>query len=139
MPDLPEQFILRESTLARGVFWATSVWALMFGVACGWFGDKVTSRQWQYLMTIPGGKWLWFSVFAGAAAVAILGLVTRRHAATAIGLCLSGGGSLLIAGFYTLAPIFDRGLLTLGAFPWALCAGVSFVCAAMEGRPVRWY
>lgn len=131
--------IIRESKLAQIIFAAFAVWSCWFAIDVVRIGDQVTSRQWQYLMEVPLGKWLYLIMFGCAGVITLLGLATHAYRITAIGLFFTGAASLLITGFYLLSPLIDPGLLTLGYNAWAVPAGAAFVCAALNWTEVKWF
>ena len=131
--------IVRDTHLGRAVFAIIAAWACWFAIDVIRIGDKVTSKQWQYLMEVPLGKWFWLIIFGLAGVTTLFGLATRAHRVTAAGLFFIGGACLLIAGFYLIAPLIDPGLLTLGYNAWAFPAGAAFLCAALSWTDATWF
>lgn len=133
------QLIIRDSTLGRALYTAIGAWAVAFALVCTFIGDIVTSKQWTYLMGVPGGKWFWSVLFGVAAFVVLAGVVWNSTLAIALGLFVIGSGCGLITAFYLLAPLIDPGLLTLGYMPWALCAAIAYPCAVTAWKPLTWF
>lgn len=131
--------ILRDSALVRGVEWAVAVWAAMFAATAVAVGDSINSRQWQYLLSIPGHEWFWGGLFGGAAVLLTFGLWRGNYKANAVALFMIGLGCTMIAAFYTVAPILDHGLITLGMFPWMLAAGVTLLAGVINAKPGEWF
>lgn len=78
--------VIRDSVLGRSLFWFTASTWLLFAVLCARFGDRVTSKQWTYLMSVPGHKWLWAIAFGLGSVTVMAGLLKRWHILTATGL-----------------------------------------------------
>lgn len=131
--------IVRKTKLAQIFCAVIAVWSCWFAIDVVRIGDQVTSKQWQYLMEVPLGKWLYLLMFGVAGVITLLGLATRAYRITAIGLFLTGAASLLITGFYLLAPLIDPGLLTLGYNAWAFPAIAAFAAAALNWTEVKWF
>ena len=130
---------IRESGVVTGISWAMAVWALGFAVNIFFAADRLTSPQWQALMTVPGGKWFWITVFAGAGVTLVSGLVDTCYRARAIGLGIVGLGCGGIATFYMLAPFFNLGPVTFGYWPWFLGVGVGIMGAIANWWPLEWF
>lgn len=131
--------IIRESHMGRGLFGFLSGAWMLFAVLCAWLGDDVTSRQWVYLMGVPGGNWFWSIVFCGGALAGLLGVTTHLYRLTAAGLFVDGLACLLIASFYVFAPLIDPGMITLGYVVWFITAVLSFFAAVVSWAPIRWF
>jgi hypothetical protein len=130
---------IRESGVATGCAWGLAVWAAGFAANIGWAGDKITSTQWQYLMSVPGGKWFWAGMFGVGALILVIGLITRRYTLRAAGLLIAALGCLLISGYYIVAPLLERGLITLGWWPWLGFGFVYLFSAVVNWRPILWF
>lgn len=124
---------LRESQPARAIGHFAGVWALLFSVSVMLMGDKLTSKQWQYLMSFPGGKWFWGICFLTAGCLTLYGLSTESYKMVGVGCFISGSLCTAIALFYALAPIVGPNLLTLGSWPWAFAAVILW-----GGTAVNW-
>jgi len=131
--------VVRESKMGRIVFALIAAWACWFAIDVVRIGDQVTSKQWQYLMEVPLGKWLWLILFGVSGVITLTGLAMHAYRIAAVGLSLIGVACLLIAGFYLVAPLIDPGLLTLGYNPWAFPAGAAFFCAALNWTGATWF
>lgn len=130
--------ILRESRILTAALWILSSWSLLFAVLLAWLGDKVTSRQWLYLLSVPGHKWFWAVLFGSAAVMVLWGLTRGGYGWRGAGLFLAAVGCTIIAGFYLFSPLIDPGLLTLGYIPWFPGAGFLAWLAAINWRPTPW-
>jgi hypothetical protein len=130
--------LIRESRLGKAIVAGIAVWSLWFAFDVARIGARVTSKQWQYLMEVPAGRWFWAVAFGIGAAITLLGLVYERYIVSAIGLFFIGSSCSLIAAFYLLAPLIDEGLLTLGYNPWFFPAAFAYIFAALIGRPTLW-
>lgn len=131
--------IIRESGIAAGVGWVLTTWAGWFTTDLVWRADQITSRQWLYLMSVPGHQWSWAGLFGSGVMLLVLGLVGTRYRLRAAGFALIAVGTGLIAGFYLAAPFIDPGLTTLGYHPWLLSMVVMLFCAVVNWRPVSWF
>lgn len=131
--------IIRESGIACGIGWTLTAWAWWLTADLAWRGDNVTSRQWQYLMSVPGHQWTWVVLFGAGAFILSLGMVAADYTSRAIGLVILSLGAGAIAAFYLTAPLIDPGLTTLGYHPWLLCAAGMLPCAVVNWRPVAWF
>lgn len=130
---------IRETHLGRGcAYFLTGVW-MLFAVLCALTGDWLTSRQWTYLMGVPGGEWFWAFLFAGGALAGLVGTVCHFYRLTAVGMFVDGSGCALIAAFYLCAPLIDPGMYTLGYVPWFAVAVVTFFAAVVNWTPRPWF
>lgn len=114
-------------------------WGMGFTIDLVARADKVTSRQWQYLMSVPGQQWAWVSVFGTATALLIAGQLARAHRLCAAGCAIAGFGAGMIGVFYMAAPVIDPGLTTLGYWPWLLTMFVMLVAAVINWKPAKWF
>lgn len=130
---------IRESGIAAGLGWALAVWSGAFALNTVLAADRLTSPQWQALMTVPGGKWFWTVLFGGAGITLAIGLTRTWYWVRALGLGLIGGGCFGIAAFYMLAPLFHVGPITLGYWPWLIPVGLGIVGAVVNWRPIPWF
>lgn len=130
--------IARESGIIAGIGWAFAAWAWAFTCALAYWADDVTSKQWQFLMTIPGHQWTWVGLFGTGATVLAVGMATARYRLRAAGLLVIGLSCLGIATFYAWAPILN-GLVTLGSFPWLIPTGITAALAVLNWFPIRWF
>lgn len=128
----------RNIRLLNGIGWALTLWGLGFTCDLAARADNVTSRQWQYLMSVPGNQWTWVAIFGSGAALLIAGMLTHVYRLRALGCAAMAFGSLLIGGFYVVAPAIDVGLTTLGYWPWFLTTLVMIVGACANWRPTTW-
>lgn len=128
----------RETSPVRWAGFFINCWAVAFALGCAVIGDKVTSTQWKYLMSIPGGKWTWAIVFAASGVLGLCGLVRKRYGLTVIGAGGVGFSCLGIAVFYIMAPFFLDNLLTLGFMPWLGFGGVAIGVGAMNRNDREW-
>lgn len=131
--------VLRESRLVHGVTWATAVLTAFFAVALILWSDQVTSPQWRYLFTFPGGQYSWAAIFAAASACMIVGLPRRWYLLVALGNAALGVGSALVATFYAVAPMLGEGMVTFGWYPWLVALIPSTLGAVIYWRPTRWF
>jgi hypothetical protein len=131
--------MIRDSKIGRALAAFTAVTWLVFAVLCAWLGNAVTSKQWVYLMSIPGGKWFWAGTFGIGSAVALYGIIKRCYRLTAIGLFVVGTCCFLIFAFYLLAPLIDPGLMTLGYVVWFFGTVPVYALAAVNVTPVSWF
>jgi hypothetical protein len=115
-----------------------TLWALLFTVSVAWIGEQVTSKQWQYLMSIPGHKWTWAVIFGIAGLIATIGLTTTAYRFIATGLIIEGFACLSICVFYIFAPLIGDSLITLGWLPWLLCSGIAFYFGAINQSAREW-
>lgn len=132
--------ILREGKITYAIHWLCVAWILNFTFDVLARADDVTSRQWQYLMSVPGHKFFWASLFGISAILIIFGLLSEEYKYTlrCIGLLIGGSGCLMVVAFYILAPLIDPGLTTLGFHPW-MVPGVIFIAGAfINWKPVKW-
>jgi hypothetical protein len=130
---------IRESGLATGIGWAVALWACLYTIDLAARADQVTSKQWQYLMSVPGGQWSWTALFGMGGLLLLVGMLTRLYRLRAVGCAILGTGALTIAAFYWCAPTIDPGLTTLGYHPWYAWGIVLMFCAAVNWRPVAWF
>lgn len=130
---------IRESGIATIIGWVFAVWALGFGTNTVLIADRVTSPQWRSLMTVPGGKWFWFGLFAAAGITLICGILTTRYRLRAAGFTLTAAGCFAIAAFYVVAPIFHLGPITLGYWPWFLGIGIGTLGAIVNLKAIAWF
>jgi hypothetical protein len=112
---------------------------MLFAVLLVLTGDQLTSRQWTYLMDVPGGQLFWGTLFAAGALAGLLGTVCHAYRITAAGMCATGFACLLIAAFYLFAPLIDPGMYTLGYVPWFIVALITFCAAVFSWAPIRWF
>lgn len=130
---------IRESGLFAGLAWAMSAWASGFALTTLFTADRLTSPQWRALMTIPGGKFFWVTLFGAAAIILIAGLLTHHYKSRGTGLALIGVGCFGIAVFYLVAPLFHLGPITLGYWPWFLGVGLGTFGAIANWWPIEWF
>lgn len=130
---------IRESGIAAGLAWVGAFWAAAFAINTMAVADRLTSPQWISLMTVPGGKWLWVTIFGGAATILTAGLLLNRYRVRAVGFGVVGVGCLGIATFYLIAPLFHLGPITLGYWPWFIPAGVGMLGAITNWWPIEWF
>ncbi|AER47498.1 hypothetical protein PBI_DYLAN_70 [Mycobacterium phage Dylan] len=130
--------VLRESGLITVVAAMMSVVTLVLVVALLFWADSITSTQWKYLFTFPGGEFSWAAVFGTAAVLMISGLATRRHRVTALGHAVLGVAAGVIAVFYAVAPVLEETMVTFGWYPWLLVLIPSAFGTVIYWRPVRW-
>lgn len=129
---------IRESRVMTGVGWVIVGWAIGFTLDLIARADDVTSAQWRYLMSVPGGHWAWVGVFIIGAMFVTYGLASLRYVLRAIGFGILGFGCGAIAAFYIVAPFVDPGLTTLGYWPWLLGAVGLISIAAVNAKPITW-
>lgn len=134
----------RDTAAVRLVTAAVGLWGTGFAASCMFLGDRVTSNQWKYLMSIPGGKWTWGIAFGVSGVCCFLGMLVRHwrpvnclHLA-AFGASGVGGCALLIAMFYLIAPFVVENMITLGAFPWVFAGSAAILVAAMNRNDSEW-
>lgn len=131
---------VRESELCQSVCWALGLWGLLFGVALGYWGDNVTSKQWLYLLSVPGHQWTWEGVFGTSGLLIVIGLLKQgRYLMRSLGCLGVASGCLAITALYAAAPLIDPGLLTFGSFAWILGAGAGYLLAVINWRPITWF
>lgn len=106
--------------------------ALTFAAFIGWQGDKLTSHQWAYLMTVPGGKWSWAIGFGVFGLVCTWGMVRRKRMHVACGLIGIGLLCGFVSSCYILAPIEDSSLRTGGWWPWIVSAAAYFAVGSVD-------
>jgi hypothetical protein len=126
----------RETGIARGFAKFLGIWALVFAAAAVFLGDRLTSKQWTYLFSVPGGKVFWAILFGMGGLITLWGVYRTHYSSCATGLFLMGSGCGAVAMFYLLAPLIDRGLLTLGWVPWGLGVGVTYFFAIINWKPI---
>lgn len=131
--------ILRESRFINMVTVMMSLVTAMFVVALVLWSDQVTSPQWRYLFTFPGGKWTWSGLFGFATLAMLTGLVTRWHWLTAIGNAVLGISCALVAVFYAVAPVVGQGVVTFGWYPWLMALIPSSLGAVIYWKPTQWF
>jgi hypothetical protein len=131
---------MRPKQLAVIASWTLAGWLAWFTADLIFRAANVTSRQWLYLMSIPGHQWTWAGVFGTAAALTTAGLVTRRRRITAAGCAVMTFGCGLIAVFYLVAPwVADPSLVTLGYAPWMMCAFIAALATVIYWKPSGWF
>ena len=130
----------RDTTPVRLAGYLIAAWSILFGISCGILGDRVNSLQWQYLMSIPGGKWFWATVFVTPGVASVYGLWRKKYICVAIGMCSTGSFCLLIAALYFLQPLLDSDsqIITLGSWPWILSAISGIGVGAMNRNDDEW-
>ncbi len=133
--------MIRESKLFHLLTGVLAIWSWMFATDMAGRADQITSRQWQYLMSVPGHQWSWTAVFFMAAVITTIGLLAEHHkyVIRAFGLGLMSLGALGIGVFYIVAPLIDRGLTTLGYHPWFITGSLMLFAAVANWKPLRWY
>jgi hypothetical protein len=129
---------VRESTPMRtiGVFF--SIWSILFALDIFYNGSKITSPQWQYLMSVPGHHVTWAALFASAGVFLLSGVVLRKFRLASLGFFLDGIGAAAIAVFYVFAPFADPGLRTLGYWPWIISGSMALYGAAVNWSDKKW-
>ncbi|MBJ7382997.1 MAG: hypothetical protein JHC55_00730 [Mycolicibacterium sp.] len=130
---------VRESGVFTGICWIVAAWGIGFTLDLVARADDVTSSQWRYLMSVPGGRWSWVGVFLVGALVLTHGLAAQNYLLRTIGCGVLGFGCGAIAAFYVVAPFVDAGLTTLGYWPWLLGAAVLVFCAMVNAKPRAWF
>lgn len=130
---------LREAGIVRAISTIIAVWAAFFAGTVAATGDTLTSKQWQYLMDVPGGKWTWAAAFGVGAVSILVGAFRRQFQLATAGWACVGTASGCIAAFYFLAPLTNPELFTLGYYPWLFCAIFSFIFARLYWSPVEWF
>ena len=133
--DLPP---IRESPITGVIAGFFAYWGTQYTIDLIGRADQVTSTQWRYLMSVPGGRWSWITVFGVGSALLILGLCGRHYRTRAAGLTILGFGALAIAAFYICAPLIDPGLTTLGWHPWWPYGPACIGLAIFNTKPIRW-
>lgn len=109
-----------------------TVMAVAFAAFIGWQGDQLTSRQWEYLMTVPGGKWSWAVTFGALGIFCAWGMMRRKDMHIAVGLFGVGMLCGFVASCYILAPIEDSSLRTGGWWPWIVSAAFYFAVGSVD-------
>jgi hypothetical protein len=130
---------IRESGVTAGIGWALAAWSIAFAINLILVADKLTSPQWTALMTVPGGKWLWFGLFGAAGATLLHGLIATKYRVRGVGMALVAVGCFGIGVFYIVAPLFRLGPITLGYWPWFLGVGIGVLGAVANWRPLEWF
>lgn len=126
----------RSAPIVRALGYVAGTWAALFALTVSIVGDTLTSKQWQYLMTVPFGKWAWAAAFGSASACLFYGLLRRNYCFVGAGWSTIGCSCIAIGSFYLLAPIANPELFTLGYYPWLLCAIFAFIGAKVNyGNP----
>lgn len=128
----------RERTPIRMMSLGVAVWSILFALLVLKYGDRVTSKQWQYLMDFPGGRYAYFGLFGIAGLLGIVGWLKHQYSLKATGLAMTGVGCFGIAVFYLLAPAFIEELFTLGWLIWVLGAGVALYLGVINSRNRKW-
>lgn len=131
--------VMRESGFIRMVTGAMCAITAVFTFALIFWSDQVTSPQWRYLFTFPGGEGTWAVLFGGATLCMVVGLIKRWHRLTAVGNAILGVASALVAVFYAVAPVIDDNMVTFGWYPWLVALIPSTLGAAIYWRPSRWF
>lgn len=129
---------VRDSGPMRALGAGLTFWAAMFAVFALLTGNKVTTGQWLYLFSVPGGYYSWAAMFGTSALVSAWGLWTRRYRVAAVGMFGTGTGCLAIAALYLMAPLFGDELITMGWTPWVLGAGVFYYLTAQNWTDRAW-
>jgi len=115
----------------RSASWFLAFMAAIFSAFIGWQGNYLTSKQWVYLMGVPGGKWTWAFTFGVCSLAALWGLLARRrHLWAGFGLFGVGFFCGFVASCYVLAPLQDSTLRTGGWWPWIIAAAVYLYAGA---------
>lgn len=122
---------MTESSVVRSLSWGCVYWSLGTALLLGILGDVLTSKQWVYLLSIPGGKWTWALMFGTAGLLACVGLWTHRRVLVTTGLFLSGTWCLCVVLFYLVAPFYDTTLFNLGFCPWC---GMGVLMVFLAGK-----
>jgi hypothetical protein len=122
----------------RFLGWILVTFAIGFSLSTVWLGDLLTSKQWVYLMQVPGHKWTWGIWFLAAGLMLAYGLRRKRHGYAATGSFSMGVASLTIGAFYVLGPLFESSLLTLGYWTWFLNAALMFYLFAIFVTESTW-
>lgn len=131
--------VVRESGLVAGICWVLDTWSFGFTLDLIARADDVTSAQWRYLMSVPGGNLAWAGVFLSGALALVYGLAVVNYRLRAIGCGLIGFGCSAIAAFYVFAPLIDPGLTTLGYWPWLLGGLILILAALVNAKPLTWF
>lgn len=116
------------------VNWFLLMMSLLFSGFIGWQGNALTSKQWIYLMTVPGGKWSWTIAFG---VPAILGMYCQlRSHGVNVSAALSAIGvfSAFVSVCYILAPLQDTSLKTGGWWPWIIASAAYLYAGAVNLR-----
>lgn len=131
--------LARSRRLLNGFGWVLTVWGLGFTCDLAARADNVTSRQWHYLMSVPGNQWSWAAIFGAGTALLIAGMLTNVYRLRAIGCGAMAFGSGLTVAFYMAAPMIDPGLTTLGYWPWIFTMLGMIVGAVVNWNPTTWF
>lgn len=121
---------LRELGPVQALVAWLSMWAVLFA---GWLvmlADTTTSRQWIWLMSVPGGEWTWAALFTSGAVLSAIGLWLRRYRLVAAGQFLIGTNCLAVAVLYVISPKFLENMVTLNYMPWIAIAVVLYFLTA---------
>ena len=128
----------RESTAVRWVSGALAFWSIFFALDTMRIGALVTSKQWQYLMSVPGGRFSWAALYLSGGIIIVYGLVRKRYRVMSGGLFLMAVGMISTALFYFFAPYLNADFLTLGYWIWLLGAGICTFVAAVNWSEETW-
>ncbi len=120
----------RESTPFQWLTAGLACWSALFAFDLIRMGARLTSKQWLYILSVPGGKWTWATVFGVAALVVALGFWVRSYRLKALGLVtMSAGCFAFVVLYLSIANAADP-VATLGYWPWAVAGCcMSFVAA----------
>ncbi len=128
----------RDSSPVRLAGYCVALWGLLVSTMWMAFGDVVTSRQWTYLMSVPGGKWSWALTFGAFALLLLYAQYRVKHTLIVVGALGVGAPCLLVMFLYLTAPLYVEDLFTLGWLPWLLSGGAAIGVAAMNRNDCEW-
>lgn len=131
-------FHWREAPPVRWFCGTIGLLCTMFALDIMRIGDVVTSRQWQYLMSVPGHKYAWTIIFFTAGVCTLLGEARAKYRLAAFGLLLMGASALGIATFYYLGPFLNADFLTLGYWTWVINSVVMLAMFAVNWTDKEW-
>lgn len=124
----------RDDGFVRFLSYGMVIYSWAFSVLIVAMAPYLTSRQWTYLLSIPGGEWTWLALFGSAAVAALYGLRRRRKWPIVAGLFLMASWCTCIVAFYIAASFYDPALINLGYVPWGGMAAVMYCIAFRELR-----
>lgn len=83
---------LRASGFLNGIGWMLTAWGIGFTLDLVARADNVTSPQWRYLMSVPGGEWSWVAVFGSGTVLLIAGMLSQAYKVRAFGCAVMAVG-----------------------------------------------